>query len=56
MNSYEKLTFERLAGCYRLIDDNGIILDEEQDQIYNDLMKEVARGRYLLMNEHCVLL
>ena len=44
MNSYEKLTFERLAGCYRLIDDEGNILDEEQDQIYNDLMKEVARG------------
>lgn len=44
MNSYEKLTFERLAGCYRLIDDDGNILDEEQDQIYNDLMKEVARG------------
>lgn len=44
MNSYEKLTFERLAGCYSLIDDNGNILDEEQDQIYNDLMKEVARG------------
>ena len=44
MNSYEKLTFERLAGCYRLIDDNGNILDEEQEQIYNDLMKEVARG------------
>lgn len=44
MNSYEKLTFERLAGCYRLIDDNGNILDESQDQIYNDLMKEVARG------------
>ena len=41
MNSYEKLTFERLAGCYRLIDDEGNILDEEQDQIYNDLMKEV---------------
>ena len=44
MNSYEKLTFERLAGCYRLIDDDGNILDEGQDQIYNDLMKEVARG------------
>ncbi len=28
MNSYEKLTFERLAGCYRLIDDEGNILDE----------------------------
>ena len=44
MNSYEKLTFERLAGCYRLIDEDGNIKDEEQDQIYQDLMKEVARG------------
>ncbi len=44
MNSFEKLTFERLAGCYRLIDDDGNILDEEQDAIYNELMKEVARG------------
>ena len=44
MNSYEKLTFERLAGCYRLIDEDGNIKDEDQDQIYQDLMKEVARG------------
>ncbi|MCM1032046.1 MAG: SusC/RagA family TonB-linked outer membrane protein, partial [Oscillibacter sp.] len=44
MNSYEKLTFERLAGCYRLLDGNGNIIDEEQDRIYNNLMKEVARG------------
>ena len=44
MNSYEKLTFERLAGCYRLIDDQGNIKDEDQDQIYQDMMKEVARG------------
>ena len=44
MNANEKLAFERLAGCYGLIDNNGNILDEEQDQIYNNLMKEVARG------------
>ena len=37
MNSYEKLTFERLAGCYRLIDDNGNIINTYQS------IREAAR-------------
>lgn len=44
MNSAEKLEFERLAGAFRLLDENGNILDEECDSWYNEQLKEVQRG------------
>jgi len=44
MNSYEKLTFERLSGYYGSIDAQGNIVAEAKETIYNDRMKEVQRG------------
>ncbi len=45
MNSFEKLTFERLSGNYGTIDKvTGNIVDENREILYYNNMKEVERG------------
>ena len=44
MNAAEKLKFERLAGYYGEIDENGNIISETQETTYDYRMKEIQRG------------
>ncbi|MBR1464678.1 MAG: SusC/RagA family TonB-linked outer membrane protein [Prevotella sp.] len=45
MNAREKLEFEKLANCYRVIDpDNGQPYYEEYAKLYNAAAAEIARG------------
>ena len=44
MNSQEKLEYERLAGYYGGLDENGLIIDEGQREIYNQRLFRAKRG------------
>jgi len=44
MNSAEKLQFEKLSLFYGSLDPNGNIMNEEKELLFNNRMKEVAKG------------
>lgn len=44
MNSSEKLEFERLAGYYGDLDENGEVESESKQRLYYQRLAEVARG------------
>lgn len=44
MNSSEKLEFEKLAGRYGSLDENGAIIDEGYQALYYNRLAEVKRG------------
>lgn len=44
MNSSEKLEFEKLAGYYGTLDENGNVVDEEYIPTYYSRLAEVKRG------------
>lgn len=44
MNSNEKLEYERLAGYYGSLDENGDIIDEAQRELYNSRLLRAKQG------------
>lgn len=44
MNSSEKLEYERLAGYYGSLDENGDIIDESQRSLYNSRLLRAKQG------------